>query len=424
MQRSKWSPERYEVIVCGAGSAGCAAAFAAATAGARTLLVERLGFCGGTPVAAAIHTLDAVRSCRDTAVRVVGGFATRFIDQTLALGGGAPEDNPPETLVLNPEHMKVAYDMLLREAGVEVLLHALVIDTKVTEGRVAGLELALLDGRSMVECDVAIDCTGDAAIVYQAEAEWQMDRALQPMTYHFRLGNVRPGRNWKWFEDACREAVEKHASEGFVYGGPWIIRLNENEISLNTTRVFGNPVDSRERSDAEMQARADMLRLTAILQQEVPELQHSYLVAGATDLHVRESRKLVGAYTLTQEDIVNVRTFPDAVAFAAWPIDVHPTDGSVGVHPHKENPPCPYGVPYRCLVPTRMDGLLVAGKAISTTHVAHGSTRVPGTSMAIGQAAGVAAALAARNNIRPRDIDAVELRRELANQGAILPATM
>ena len=147
-------------------------------------------------------------------------------------------------------------------------------------------------------------------------------------------------------------------------------------------------------------------------------------MAGATDLHVRESRKLVGAYTLTQEDIVNVRTFPDAVAFAAWPIDVHPTDGSVGVHPHKENPPCPYGVPYRCLVPTRMDGLLVAGKAISTTHVAHGSTRVPGTSMAIGQAAGVAAALAARNNIRPRDIDAVELRRELANQGAILPATM
>ena len=185
-----------------------------------------------------IHTLDAVRSCRDTAVRVVGGFATRFIDQTLALGGGAPEDNPPETLVLNPEHMKVAYDMLLREAGVEVLLHALVIDTKVTEGRVAGLELALLDGRSMVECDVAIDCTGDAAIVYQAEAEWQMDRALQPMTYHFRLGNVRPGRNWKWFEDACREAVEKHASEGFVYGGPWIIRLNENEISLNTTRFL------------------------------------------------------------------------------------------------------------------------------------------------------------------------------------------
>ncbi len=103
------------------------------------------------------------------------------------------------------------------------------------------------------------------------------------------------------------------------------------------------------------------------------------------------------------------------------PFDIHPTNGFVGVHPHKENPPQPYGIPYRCLIPVRVDGLLVAGKAISTTHVAHGSTRVPGTSMATGHAAGVAAALAAQNRVRPRDIDIAELREQLLRQGAILP---
>jgi hypothetical protein len=317
--------------------------------------------------------------------------------------------------------MKVAYDALLSEAGVDLLFHALAIDAPVTDNRVSGLELALLDGTASVECEVAVDCTGDAAIVYQAGAAWEIDSTLQALTYHFRLANVQKGRSWEWLENACREAVDRQAPSGLIYGGPWIIRLNESEISLNTTRAFGNPVDPRERTNAEKQARADMLRIAGILRREVPELRNSYIAAGATDLHVRESRKLVGEYTLQEEDILKRHMFPDAVAYGAWPFDIHPTDGFVGVHPHKENPPRPYGIPYRCLVPVRVDGLLVAGKAISTTHVAHGSTRVPGTSMATGQAAGVAAALAAHHKVRPREINIAELRDQLLRQGAILP---
>lgn len=421
MRASNWSPQQYDVVVCGAGSAGCAAAYAAAMQGARTLLVERLGFCGGTPVAAGIHTLDAIHSCVDPSEKVVGGFATKLIEKTIALGGAATDDNPQEALTLNPEYMKVAYDVLLSEAGVDLLFHALAIDACITENRVTGLELALLNGRATVQCDVTVDCTGDAAIVYQAGAAWEIDKTLQALTYHFRLGNVQKGRSWEWLENACREAVDRRAPSGLIYGGPWIIRLNESEISLNTTRAFGNPVDPRERSNAERQARADMLRIAGILREEVPELRNSYIVAGATDLHVRESRKLLGEYTLREEDICERRVFSDAVAYGAWPFDIHPTNGFVGVHPHKENPPEPYGIPYRCLVPVQVDGLLVGGKAISTTHVAHGSTRVPGTSMATGQAAGVAAALAAQNRVRPRDIDIAELREQLLRQGAILP---
>jgi len=421
MQSSHWSPERYDVVVCGAGSAGCAAAYAAANAGARTLLVERLGFCGGTPVAGAIHTLDAIRSCFDSAETVVAGFAASLVETTLALGGGATEDNPPEVLSFNLEYMKVAYDMLLREAGVDVLFHALAIDVSMQDGCVNGIKLALLDGQATVHADVFIDCTGDAGIVFQAGAAWKIDHELQALTYHFRLGNVPPGHDWEWWENACRTAVDRHAPAKLVYGGPWIIRLNDREISLNSTRAVANPVDPVQRSKAEQQARADMLQIVDTLLREVPELRDSYLLAGATDMHVRESRKLVGEYTLTAEDIENCRLFPDAIAYGAWPFDIHPTNGFVGVHPHKESPPRPYGIPYRCLVPETVDGLLVAGKPISTTHVAHGSTRVPGTSMATGQAAGVAAALAAGTGKRVRDIDIALLRQELARQGAILP---
>jgi hypothetical protein len=163
-----------------------------------------------------------------------------------------------------------------------------------------------------------------------------------------------------------------------------------------------------------------MLIVWRILRDGVPALSESYIASGATDLHVRESRKVLGDYVLTEQDILERRRFDDCIAIGAWPVDIHPTNGFVGVHPHKENPPEPYEIPYRCLIPRGLDRLLVAGKPISTTHRAHGSTRVPGTSMATGHAAGVAAALA-RTSVR--DVNIRELKRRLLEQGAILELT-
>jgi hypothetical protein len=241
------------------------------------------------------------------------------------------------------------------------------------------------------------------------------------LTYHFRLGNVKPGFTWQQIEDECREAMQRLEPDDLQYGGPWVIRMTDDEVSINATRVYANPVDPSERSQAERKAREDMLRITEILQRGVPALENAYIVAGATDLHVRESRKIAGDYVLNEEDINMRRHFADAIAFGAWPVDIHPSNGFVGVHPHKENPPEPYGIPYRCLLPKGLDGILIAGKPISTTHIAHGSTRVPGTSMATGHAAGVAAALACRDHLKPRDVDVTQLRQELIAQQAILP---
>jgi hypothetical protein len=369
-----------------------------------------------------IHTLDAIYSCEDTSQVVVGGYARDLVEEITAMGGLATEDNPDEALSLHPEFMKIAADRLLERAGVHTLYHATVIDALVQGNRLTGVEAALRDGRAQLAAHWVVDATGDAEVANFAGVKWTLDEELQAITYHFRLGNVSPGATWRELEEGCRIAMQQGDSRGnrLRYGGPWVIRLTNQEVSINATRVYGNPIDPEDLTLAERQARESMLAIWQILRDGVPALRNSYILSGATELHVRESRKILGEYVLTEEDIFQRKCFPDVIALGAWPIDIHPTDGYVGVHPHKDNPPRPYEIPYRCLVPVDVDQLLVAGRPISTTHRAHGSTRVPGTSMATGQAAGIAAALSARSCVEATKLDVRQLQQELLRQGAIL----
>jgi glycine/D-amino acid oxidase-like deaminating enzyme len=414
----------YDVIVCGAGSAGIAAACAAARAGANTLLLEHYGFGGGILTAAMIHTFDAIKNCADNNQNVVAGIARNLIDEIAALGGSATADNPPEALTIHPEIYKIAVDRLLARSGVAVIYHAHVCGVLKEGRRVTGVEAALRDGRARFRARVVIDGTGDAEVAFHAGVLSDVAPDLQALTYHFRLGGIDPRPTWEEWEEITRRAMQAaHAAgEIKVFGGPWIIRLAEGEISVNSTRVFGNPVDAVQFSAAEQEGRAQMLQIWNIFRQRIPQLARSYLLSGAAQLHVRESRIIRGDYQLTEEDIHRHARFPDSIALGAWPIDIHPNDGYFGVHPHKESPPAPYEIPFRCLLPQGVDGLLVAGKPISTTHRAHGSTRVPGTSLATGQAAGVAAALAARAGILVRAVAPETLRTALLAQGAIVSA--
>ena len=422
MKISKLNGAQYDVIVCGAGSAGTAAAYAAAKAGASTLLLERYGFGGGILTAAMIHTFDAIKSCANNDQIIAAGFAKDLLEEIEAMGGMVTRDNPPEALTVHPEMHKIAIDRLLKRAGVKVVYHATVCDVIRQNGTVTGVEASLRDGRAEFSAKTVVDGTGDAEVAYYAGAPFELAPDLQALTYHFRLGNVRGDHTWDEWEEICGQAMTAAyaAGEIQVYGGPWFIRLNDSELSVNSTRMYGSPVDPEELTAAEMEGRESMLRIWNILRRRVPELAGTYILAGASQLHIRESRKIVGDYTLTEADIWNNVSFDDAIALGAWPVDIHPTDGFVGVHPHKESPPEPYQIPYRCLLTKGVDNLLVAGKPISTTHRAHGSTRVPGTSLATGQAAGAAAALAAKHNISPREVNIAELRKLLKKQGAIL----
>jgi len=417
MQRSRLDGATWDVIVCGAGCAGSAAAYGAARAGARTLLIERLGYAGGTPVAGMIHTLDAVNSCTNHEQQVVGGFSSELLAELTTLDGMGTSDNPGEVISFHPDYMKVAIDRVLSRAGVSFLYRAHVCDAFVHDNHITGIEAALLDGRAHFHSGCVVDATGDAELVHLSGIPWRQSEELQAITLHFRLGNVASGETWQSLERSMQSAMK---SSGIRYGGPWVIRLNASEVSVNSTRVVGNPVDPEQRTNLEQNAREDVLTMTRVLSSKVPSLKHAYLISTATELHIRESRKLIGIYTLTEEDILTEREFSDAIGLGAWPIDIHPTDGFVGVHPHKDYPPRPYQIPYRALIPKNHDGLIVAGRPISTTHRAHGSTRVPGTSLATGHAAGVAAALSVSANLPPREIPVVQLRRALLEQGAIL----
>jgi hypothetical protein len=413
----------FDVVVCGAGSAGIAAAVGSARCGASTLLLERYGFAGGTNTAGGVHSLDAVRGCRETSQIVVAGVAASLIEELGKLEGLGPADNPPETFVIHPELFKTAADRLLKRSGVKVLFHALVVDAILDGARISGVEAALRDGRAHIAARVVVDATGDGDVACFAGVPWTMDKDLQALTHWFRIGNLDgSGRQWREWEEVCRRAMEDafrdHAVK--VFGGPWVIRMAEGEITLNVTRVYGNPLDPWALTAAEMEAREQVRCVHQELRRRIPELAASYITAGSTQLHVRESRKIAGEYTLTEQDVLNQARFEDSIALGTWPVDIHPTDGFVGVHPHKENPPAPYEIPFRCLVPRRVDGLLVAGRPISTTHRAHGSTRVQGTSFATGHAAGVAAALCAAAGVAPRRLDAQTLRAGLRDQRAIV----
>jgi len=374
--------------------------------------------------AAMIHTFDAIKSCSNYDEIVAGGFAQELLSEIAAIGGMAIDDNPPEALTVHPEMHKIAIDRLLARAGVTVIYYAPVCNALTSGGKVTGVEASLRDGRARFHGSVVIDGTGDAEIAYYAGASFELAPDLQPMTYHFRLGNVAGNHTWKKWEEICGKAMRQahEAGEIGIYGGPWFIRLANGEISANTTRLYGNPVNPEEITAAEIEGRERMLETWRVLRGRVPELAQSYILSGASQVHIRESRKIAGDYTLTEEDIWTRKSFADSIAVGAWPVDIHTNNGFVGVHPHKENPPEPYEIPFRCLLPSGLEGLLVAGKPISTTHRAHGSTRVPGTSLATGQAAGVAAALASRKGISLRTLDISELRTILQSQGGIVSA--
>jgi hypothetical protein len=193
-----------------------------------------------------------------------------------------------------------------------------------------------------------------------------------------------------------------------------------DEVTVNMTRVTEiDPLDPFDLTRAEIESRAQAMELLAFFRRDVPGFANARIAATAAQIGIRESRRIVGVYTLTADDVLSARSFDDAVARSAYPIDIHNPSGA-GTTTHRLPAGASYEIPYRCLVPEKVDRLLVAGRCISTTHEAHASTRLTPTVMTLGQAAGTAAALCVEQRIQPRDIDAGELRAALVRDGVDL----
>lgn len=425
--------ESVDVLVCGGGPAGFVAAIAAARNGAKTLLIERYGFLGGMATAGLVGPISKFKVRGRFAVQ---GIPWEFVER-MAERNGAVTNLPSGHVPFDPEVYKLVAMQMVRESGAGLLLHAYAVGVLMDEGRSGRCDYVIIEsksGRQAIEARYIVDCTGDADIAAFAGFPYERSRTetgeTQPMTLYFRLGGVHTDEMEELMmaSDTVGHVQELHdlmaearrRGELPLFGGPWIQHgstVHPGEVSANVTRYPGNAVDVTSLTQAECQTREDMFALIPFLKKNMPALRDAYLIMSSTQVGIRESRRIKGLYRMTEDDVLNKKDFPDTVAKGAHPIDVHlPGSHEQKLVWLKE----PYNIPYRSLVPQGSHNVLVAGRCISASREAFASIRVQAQCMALGQAAGTAAALCAERSCRVDELDGALLRRRLAEQGALV----
>jgi len=423
---------RPDVLVCGAGCAGVAAAIAAARAGASTMVVEQWGFSGGNITAALVPGCCGLADMT-TGEIAVGGIPLELMGRTGAIElplkskklfdpVAGPEDQArnKQPFWWDVERFKIVADRLLVGLKVDVMYHTRVIDTLGTESRIDQLVIGNKDGVAAVQPKVVVDCTGDADVALRAGVKCEVADTIQPMSLVFRVGgaDITAATYIRELQDRCGLALEKAwNNEWGVYAGPWIRYLWPGVLSFSVTRLPFNSSFARDLTRAEIQGREDAWRIFEILKQEVPELRDAFFLTSGPTVGSRESRRIRGVYRLTIEDILATRRFPDAVVKGSWYVDQHPS-GEPGYHRHVAVPA--YDIPYRSLIPEAIENLLVAGRCHSVTSEALASTRVAVTGMGMGQAVGIAAAMAVSDGLSFHGLEVRKLQQDLLSQGAIL----
>lgn len=409
-----------DVLVCGGGPSGIAAATMASGLGANVVLLERYGRLGGMAVQAMVNPL-------------LGKVNSPFVAKVVKRLGGRQIDF---------ERIDLDYTRMLQEAGAEIMLHSWVSGVIKKGNRVTGVQVASKEGPCEITAGVVIDSTGDGDVAYMAGAEFEQGRAgdglVQPMSIMYRISGLDEER-------AMVCGSEERARKIQVPGGTWeevvhrgqaagelpetigVIRLyrtrRKGERGVNATQI--NYVDGTKVKDltkAETECREQAYTVLNFLKKYAPGYENAYISQMPAIIGVRETRRITGQQYLTREDLVSGRKWENAVVHdAEFVIDIHNPDGggqAEGIsgqhHAGSAAKVKPYDIPYGCLVPKKIDGLLVAGRCISGSHDAHASYRVQIIALAIGAASGTAAALASGNGIQPRKVDVKKIQEILA----------
>jgi hypothetical protein len=411
-----------EVLVCGGGCAGSAAALAAARAGARVLLVEKAPFAGGIITSVGLPYFDGIAHIATKRV-VVRGIALELLSKSGVCPPDARTVAKHNPTIPNTFEFKLLLDRLFREQkeNLTVLFNSFVCEANARRGRVESVGVANKDGLVTVKPQVVIDCTGDADVAAWAGAPYEQNQEVQPLTLHFRIGNVKPDRG---LGNACRAALAAAQRRGelpFYYGPGVMFMFGKDEVYVHGVRVPADPTSAADLSRAEMQGRADAHAMFRAWKRDVPAFADSYFLEAYPWIGVRESRRIVGQYVLSEDDVMKSRRFDDAIATGCWYMDIHPNKTVVGsandFAPEKVQPE-PYDIPYRSLVPQGASNLLVAGRCHSATRRAHGSTRVTATAMAMGEAAGAAAAMALKTKTEVAALNGATVRETLGRHDA------
>lgn len=413
-----------DVLVVGGGTSGCAAAVAAARRGLRTVLLDRYGFLGGTATAAMVGCLCGVYTCSPNTLTVIKGYLQEITDRLEARDAGYKLKHRYQ---LDHEALKLVLDGWLLEAGVELLFQTQMVDTLVEAGgRVRGVVVETKAGRGAIHARVVIDSSGDADVVARAGGAFEKSprEELQAPSLVFTMAGVDIERAIQTpqaeISQLLRAAAERGEVPGNRFSGGYSPVPPEGKVHMNITRITcvdGTDPDDLNRAYVEGRRQVDAYAQFA--RTYLPGFERAYIDQIAPQLGIRETRRVVGLYQLTTDDVLGARSFPDAICRGAWPLEIHPNDATGTTRIHLEGDTY-YQIPYRCLVPRDLEGVLVTGRCISTTHEAQGSTRVMGPGIATGQAAGVAAALALADARAPRDVDVARLQAELEREGALL----
>ena len=420
--------QRFDVVVVGGGSAGCCAAISAARRGARTLLVDRLPFLGGTSTAV-LDTFYAFYTPGERARRVVGGLGWEVVERLTSAGVAFERPNTYGAgtgVTYDPEVLKVVWERLAEDAGVEILLHTWATGVQLRDSRICAIRLWNKGGESSVEAGAVVDASGDADLCAMAGVPYEDAHTtpdLQSLSTIFRVANVDMERAAKLPKLELWALMRKAAESGGYtlprLEGSWHRTPHPGVVTVHMTRVPNvDATDPGELTRAELEGRRQVQGYHRFLRDLVPGFERSVLVATSPGIGVRESRRVIGDYRLSREDVLGARRFPDEIALCGAPIEDHAagTDTRWTYVPQSGV----YGIPYRCLLPTKVEGMLMAGRCFSASHDAHASARSMATCMAMGQAAGTAAALAVTSDATPRSVAADALRKCLADDGALL----
>ncbi len=411
-----------DVLVCGGGCAGSAAALSAARRGAKVLLVEKAPFAGGIITSVGLPYFDGIANIRDNRV-VVRGIPLELLSKSGVCAPDAKKVAKHNPTIPNTFEFKRLLDQLFQEQSprLTVLFNSFLCDAHTSGGRIQSVTLANKDGLVTVQPKVVVDCTGDADVAAWAGAPFEQNAEVQPLTLHFRVGNVKNEPN---LSGPCRTALEAAQKRGelpFYYGPGVMFMFGKNEIYVHGVRVPADPTNAADLSRAEMQGRADAHAMFRAWKRDVPAFADSYFLEAYPWIGVRESRRIIGQHVLSEEDLMTSRRFDDAIATGCWYLDLHPNKTTIGsandFKPEKVQP-APYDIPYRSLVPQKIENLLVAGRCHSATRGAHASTRVTVTAMAMGEAAGLAAALSLESHTEVALLDGVKVREALSGQNA------
>jgi hypothetical protein len=448
-----------DVLVVGGGPAGLGAAMGAARAGADVVLVERYGFLGGNATAALVMPLmsfhNEIRSARESengdplrllptdhgpGEPVVAGPLQELLERLVSSGGAvAPTEDTGYTVPIDPECYKLATLDMLDDAGVRFLFHSFASGV-VQPGASEGVVFETKSGPVVIGAHVVVDCTGDGDVAAAAGAPYspgrEPDGLTQPMTLMFRMVEFERQRfaeyvsghpeQWRGVHGLWELVAEAQAAGELDLPREDILFFatpHEHELSVNSTRVGGLGIDPWDITRAEWLAHHQMREIVRFLKKRVPGFEDSYNVQSGSTIGVRETRRILGDYCLTGEDVLSARKFDDAIARGSYPVDIHDPEGE-GTVLQRLPPHEAYDIPLRCLLPRGLDRMLTAGRCISGSHEAHSSYRVTPIAMATGHAAGVCAAIAARSGRIPREIPPEDVQRELLRQGASLSPEM